>query len=386
MVLGIINSGLFIDIVTLIASPFIKPRKKITPKKNYGLAIIVPAFNEEINIERCITSAFDQTVKPEKVIIIDDNSEDKTYEISKSLQKKYKNLKITKQPQNKGKAYNITHVLKSESLPELTMILDADTILPNNFIEEMEKPFINDKIAIVTAKSFPIKHKNFFGKIIYNGSMFQYLFFAFRKKAQSIRNAVSVISGDSSVYRTSFLQEVGGLPQGTQTEDMDITWIALEKGYKVYFQGNAVARSKDAGTFKGHWKQITRWYSGGFQCGYRHGRNLWKAKSLLFTTLIPFYFDSFVYAPSFLFLWMFVSYLPALVIGFYLADLIFTIIAMLVIDWKAIAWLPEVYLIKTIWSIAWLWAFVKTSAQYILFGKNSWAGTWSRSDFYKKKK
>jgi len=384
MVLGIINSGIFIDILTLLASPFISKKRGMTYGEQYDLSIIVPAYNEEQNITQTIEHAFNQTKQPKQVIVIDDNSKDRTYKICKELQKKYKNLKLIRQKQNKGKAYNVTYVLNRFKISNLTMVLDADTFLSSTFVEEMTKPFINDRIAIVTGKSFPVKHQNFFGKIIYHGSIFQYKFFAFRKHAQSIRNAVSVISGDSSIYRTSFLREVGGLPQGTQTEDMDITWIALEMGHKVYFQGKAIAHSKDAETFIGHWKQITRWYAGGVQCFYRHGRSLWKAKPLFLTTLLPFYIDSLLFGTVFLFSWIFIFKYPAFVIGFYTADLLFTIIALIFVDPKGIYRLPQIYIIKFIWAVAWLWAVFKTTIQF-LSGQREWGGTWSRDSFYKKK-
>jgi len=396
MAIGLFLSSIAIDVVSLIFIGMLgiyfiivgKPeyRNWLIPKKNdksYRVSIIIPAYNEEKNIELAIKSAFNQTLKPRQVIVIDDNSTDKTYEICKNSKNIYKNLKVIRQKENKGKAHNVSYVLNKYKLGEFTMVLDADTYLSHNFLEEITKPFFNKRVAIVTGKSFPIKQKNFFGRVIYNGSIFQYKFFAFRKMAQSYRNAVSVISGDSSVYRTSFLREVGGLPQGTQTEDMDITWIALEKGYRVVFQRKALARSKDAATFKGHWKQITRWYAGGFQGLVRHGRSLLKAKPLLFTTLLPVYFDSFIYSAMFIIAPLFFFISPKITIGFYVADLIITSIVVLIIDLRGIIHLPEIYLIKFIWAFAWFYSFGRTIFQF-LSGKRSWSGRWNRDHFYVK--
>ena len=392
MAAGIFISSLFIDIFTFI---FMKitagiesliligvPKKKKISK--FKVSIIIPAYNEERFIERAIRSGFNQTIKPEKVIVIDDCSTDKTPEICRELQKEFKNLVIVRQEKNKGKAFNISYVLEKIKLSEITLVLDADTWISENYIEEITKPFDDSKVVISTGMSLPFEPDNFFGKIIYRGATFQYKFFCFRKEAHSFRNAIAVISGDSSAYRTSFLKELGGFPQGTQTEDMDITWIALEKKYKVKFQKKAFAKSNDPSTFKGHWKQITRWYSGSFQCFFKHGKNLFKAKSLLFTSLIPIYFDTIVYTPVFIAaipLWFFY---PMFTYYFFLFDFIFTLAAIIYLDIKWLIYLPQIYIIKFIWAAAWLTAFAKTSFQYVILGKTYWGGAWSRDGFYKK--
>lgn len=396
MVAGIFLSSIFIDVVTYV---FLKIKNGFHvlfsffgffQKENlfYTLqfnpvSIIIPAYNEEMYIKRAVDSAFNQTIQPEKVIVIDDCSKDATPKICRQLQKKYKNLILILQKQNKGKAFNISHVLKNYELSEITIVLDADTYLTENYIEEITKPFSNQRVVISTGMSLPVEPKNFFGKIIYDGAVFQYLFFCFRKEAHSFRNAIAVISGDSSAYRTSFLKELGGFPQGTQTEDMDITWVALEKKYKVVFQKKALARSNDPSTLKGHWKQITRWYSGAIQCFFRHKTKLFSAKPLLFTTIIPIYFDSMIYAPVFLAMPIIAFFYPIIALIFYLADLIFTFIAIVYLDIRWIFKLPQIYIVKFIWSAAWIFALTKTTFQFI-FGKTYWGGSWSRDGFYKK--
>jgi len=394
MVAGILFSSLFIDVVTFVFVMIIRgfdfllvfigifPRaNKNVEHDSYKVSIIIPAYNEERFIERAIDSVFNQSLQPEKVIVVDDCSTDKTPEICTQLKKKYKNLEIIRQKQNNGKASNISYVLKECSLSEITIVLDADTYLTEGFIKEIVKPFWNKRVVISTGISLPVKPSNFIGKVIYRGAIFQYLFFCFRKEAHSFRNAIAVISGDSSAYRTSFLKELGGFPQGTVTEDVDITWLALEKGYKISFQKKSLAKSNDPSTLRGHWKQIVRWYSGTIQCVYKHRMKLFKAKSLFFTTLIPIYFDTLVYTPMFLLAFPSIYFFPEFAIVFFIADFVFTLVAILYLDFRWIIRLPEIYFIKFVWAAAWLVAFSKTTLQFI-FGKRYWGGAWSRDGFY----
>lgn len=385
VVLGYLISSVVIDLLTIVftaISRFFRIifniKKRLAPlSKDSGISIIIPAYNEEAHIEKVIRSSFNQTLPPKKVIVVNDNSKDRTLEICKYLQQEYKDLLVIDQKENKGKAYNITYVLKKVELREFTIVQDADTFLSPTYLENIIKPFRNRRIVIVTGFSLPLKQKNFFGKVIYHGSIFLYKFFSFRKMAQSFRNSVSVVTGDSAAYRTSFLKKVGGLPHGTQTEDMDIAWIALEKGYRVTYQHKALARSKDASTFRGHWKQITRWYAGGFQGLFRHNIKLLKAKPLLFTTILPIFLDSTIYSFSFLLAIILIPFNPYFSAGFFIADFIFTLIAILIFDIKRIFHLPEIYFIKIIWSCAWLYSGTKTTLQFI-GGKRHWGGTWKK--------
>jgi len=393
MVSGVLFSSLFIDVITLIivgikrnlGKIFLIRRKKIIKKiKPPKISVIIPAFNEERYVMRAINSLFNQTLLPERVIVVDDCSTDKTLEICKKAKKKYKNLTIVIKKQNKGKAHSIKYVIEKFKLSEITIVLDGDTFLSKDYLKEIIKPFINKRVVISTGVSLPLKARNLSGRIIYHGAVFQYLFFCFRKKAHSLRNSIAVITGDSSAYRTSFLKEIGGFPQGTVTEDIDITWIALERGYRVSFQEKAQARCNDPSNFKGHASQVIRWYSGSIQCLFRHGRNLFKAKPLLFTTIIPIMFDSFVYAPAFLIAAFLFPVFPIFSILFFTADFIFTLCAILFLNWRWVRRLPEIYIIKFLWAIIWIAALFKTTFEYLV-GKRYWGGTWKKEEFHARK-
>jgi len=56
--------------------------------------IITPAYNEETNIEKTIESMINQTVLPQKWVIVNDGSTDNTAEIVKSYAKKYEWIDI----------------------------------------------------------------------------------------------------------------------------------------------------------------------------------------------------------------------------------------------------------------------------------------------------
>lgn len=69
------------------------------------LSIFFPFWNEEKNIEKVIESAIpiaNTTADVWEIIIIDDGSSDKTFEIAKELSRKHKNVKVITHSPNRG--------------------------------------------------------------------------------------------------------------------------------------------------------------------------------------------------------------------------------------------------------------------------------------------
>lgn len=58
------------------------------------ISVIVPAFNQEKYLERCIKSLINQTYSNLEIIIVDDGSIDLTPSICDNLEKKYENIKV----------------------------------------------------------------------------------------------------------------------------------------------------------------------------------------------------------------------------------------------------------------------------------------------------
>lgn len=95
------------------------------------VSVLIPARNEEANIERCILSLENQTYKNYEILVIDDNSTDNTYGILENLSRQYNNLRIFRgQPLKKGwfgKPYALQQ-LTDEARGEILLLTDADTI------------------------------------------------------------------------------------------------------------------------------------------------------------------------------------------------------------------------------------------------------------------
>lgn len=114
------------------------------------VSVIIPVYNVEKYIERCINSVISQTYKNIEIIVVDDGSTDNSSEKVIGLVKKYKNIKfITQKNKGLGGARN-TGINNSKG--EYLFFLDSDDWIKNNVIEYMLNVAINRNSDIVVAK------------------------------------------------------------------------------------------------------------------------------------------------------------------------------------------------------------------------------------------
>jgi len=118
--------------------------------------IVIPAYNEEKNIELTLNSILKQTILPKKIIVVNDNSTDKTLEIAERFSNKYDFIDIintnSQQVHLPGskviKAFNMGLETLDENY-DFIVKLDADLILPKNYFERIQTIFTeNPKVGI----------------------------------------------------------------------------------------------------------------------------------------------------------------------------------------------------------------------------------------------
>ena len=126
-----------------------------TNNQKNKVSVLIPARNEEKNIEKCVNSIIEQGEIVEEILVYNDHSTDKTEKIIKSLVKKYKN--IVKQTETKnlpkgwlGKNY-ACHRLAISSKSEYILFVDADTTLKNKAISNLYKICTKSDNSMISA-------------------------------------------------------------------------------------------------------------------------------------------------------------------------------------------------------------------------------------------
>lgn len=95
------------------------------------VSVVIPVYNEEKYIKKCLDSLMKQIDPPNEIIVVDNNSTDKTVEIIKKFPVRivYETQQGTTQARNRG--FN-------EARYEIIARTDADTILPYNWIKNIK--------------------------------------------------------------------------------------------------------------------------------------------------------------------------------------------------------------------------------------------------------
>lgn len=107
------------------------------------LSIVIPMYNEERYIGRCLHSLLEQTIKPYEIILIDDGSTDNTILKVKTYQNMYPNIKLYLQ-QHKGPGVARNFGAK-KAKGDILIFVDADMLFHKDYLKYLIKPIIEGK-------------------------------------------------------------------------------------------------------------------------------------------------------------------------------------------------------------------------------------------------
>lgn len=99
----------------------------------YDLTVIVPAYNAEKTINRCLNSIINQTYKDLKLVVVDDCSTDSTPQILKKFASEHKNVEILTNKKNMELGYTRNRALRSVTTEFVTFVDSDDWVDLNTY-------------------------------------------------------------------------------------------------------------------------------------------------------------------------------------------------------------------------------------------------------------
>ena len=113
------------------------------------ISIVIPCYNVEKYVEKCIKSIMNQTYSELEVIVIDDKSTDGTYDVLLKLKKEYNDRFILLQNEkNSGLAYTRNFGVKKATGKYIGFI-DSDDYVAPDYYEVLAEKILNDKSDLV---------------------------------------------------------------------------------------------------------------------------------------------------------------------------------------------------------------------------------------------
>jgi len=239
---------------------------EVEDKELPPLTILIPAHNEERFIKETLDAIRNLNYQKFEVIVIDDNSSDRTSEVVEEYLK-YENFHLIKLLKNVGKAKALNIGLKFVKT-DLIVVIDADTILEKDSLRYMSHHFNKiPRLGAVTGNPRVLNRTNLLTYIqIAEFSSIICLI----KRAQRAIGRIFTVSGAFTMYNKNIIAEVGGFSPCTATEDIDITWKLEKKFYNVFYEPRSIAYIRVPERIKELIRQRKRWALGGWHLIRKH--------------------------------------------------------------------------------------------------------------------
>ena len=232
------------------------------PRDDYPLiAVLVPCYNEEANVEETVEALMELRYPNYEVIAINDGSTDRTGELLNALAARFAKLRVIHQVANQGKAVGLnTAALLTAA--EILVGIDGDARLDPCALNWLVRHFDEPDVAAVTGNPRVRNRSTLLGRLqVGEFSSIVGLI----KRAQRSVGLIFTVAGVIAAFRRSALHEVGYWSPEKLTEDVDISWKLQLAGWEVRFEPRALCWILMPETLRGLWKQRLRWSMGGTQ-------------------------------------------------------------------------------------------------------------------------
>ncbi len=216
--------------------------KKILNKNNARvITIIIITYNNETTIENCLFSVFKNKLSgfKKKIIVIDNNSQDKTPKILKRFIKDSRVSNIILNDFNEGFGKTINTIIEEEKYASgFFFLLNPDTIIEKDVLENLiETAKKRKKIGLLSCKIIDPSTK----KIIFEKGSIDFLCFkSLHDPPKTFQE--QYVTGCALLIKNSLIEKIGGFDPNffLYYEDADFSRRALDAGFEIDTESSAI--------------------------------------------------------------------------------------------------------------------------------------------------
>lgn len=195
----------------------------------YIVSIVIPVYNSEKYIRRCLDSISKQTVTNYKVIIVDDGSKDNSLAICKEYADKYDNIdcySIKEAGVSQARNYGISKV-KTKYI----MFMDSDDVVSDRFVEIMLKTIRDTKCNIAECSFRRIAESD---NIEFNQKSGKYTILDKEQAIRQLTNNEHTHYVWNKIFRTAIFKGIRFIP-GRYYEDIAIMYRLFERAEHIAY-------------------------------------------------------------------------------------------------------------------------------------------------------
>ncbi len=230
------------------------------------VSLIFPAYNEEKFIHKTIEQGLKQDYKGElEIVIIDDGSTDKTFEIVNESTTRHSQVKVYKHDKNLGKPAALNTGFE-KATGEISIFCDSDSYLDSDLVSKMVPHFDDPQVGMVAGMIVIDNEINLLTKLqqieyLYNQEIIRF--------CQTTHKSVLICPGAATAVRTKIAREIPSTDR-TITEDADFTFEVAKAGWKISQEPEAISRTDAPENWKELISQRKRWLYGVIQTIWIH--------------------------------------------------------------------------------------------------------------------
>jgi cellulose synthase (UDP-forming) len=224
--------------------------------------VFICTYNEPASLLRETVMCAVNMRYPHRTYILDDGARPEVRQLAEEFSCDY----LARKDRTHAKAGNLNNALV-QTTGEFVVTLDADHIPSPDLIDEMLGFFGDPSVAIVQATQDFYNLDSFQHRVNWKGAsgwQQQELFFSVIQPGKDRYNA-TFYCGSPAIVRRKALEEIGGIPTGSITEDMHTSLRLQKRGWRVLYYNHTVARGLAPKTFTGFATQWRRWGQGAMQ-------------------------------------------------------------------------------------------------------------------------
>ena len=237
------------------------------------LTVLVPAYNEELTIERALESLRTQTRPPDRVVVVADNCTDRTAEIARLHGAEVRHTEGNVEKKAGALNQQLAELLPHTGPHDVVMVMDADTVLAPRFLEVALAHLDADPDLIAVGGIF---YGEDGGGLV--GQLQRSEFSRYQRQIARRAGRIFVLTGTASLIRAYGLQAVadarGTLIPGPAgkvydtlalTEDNELTLALKTLGARMISPQECRCVTEIMPTWRALWRQRARWERGALE-------------------------------------------------------------------------------------------------------------------------
>ena len=224
-----------------------------------GVTVLIPAFNEEAVIATSVAAAIAVDYPEFEVLVLDDGSTDATEATALDASGGDARCRVLRDPVNRGKADRLNFGF-SQARHELVAVTDADTHMHPAALKLLVARMSRSPLLAAVAGAPHVTNR---GRLLPAMQVLEAAsIIGLIRRTQSLSGRVGVVAGVLGLFHRDRVLAVGGYDPRMATEDIDLSWKLLLRGWHTAFEPRALVGMQVPESVGALWMQRKRWARG----------------------------------------------------------------------------------------------------------------------------